>query len=254
MINNFLILSDPLHQFKISLLIGMPGSAIFVYFSFFLILGFFLFFQQVIGFSLIEGNKSGNTYTFFFNSLISFLKNNIKSHIQLDRQIFTLVLFVVFEIILTSNINGLIPLSSAFMSHIVITLFLSLGFFIGINLIGYILHNDYLALLFLPKGTPLAILILVIPIEIISYLMRVFSLAIRLFANILAGHSLLKVIASFIYKKVITATSFTSLLIPIILSIATIIIGLLDIFISFLQAYIFFVLLAIYLSHAIKLH
>ena len=65
MINSNLILLDPLHQFKITLLIGMPGSAFFVYFSFFLILGFYLFFQQASGFSLIEGNSKTNTYTFF---------------------------------------------------------------------------------------------------------------------------------------------------------------------------------------------
>ena len=91
MINSNLILLDPLHQFKITLLIGMPGSAFFVYFSFFLILGFYLFFQQAFGFSLIEGNSKTNTYTFFFTALISFLKNNTKSHIKLHEQIFILV-------------------------------------------------------------------------------------------------------------------------------------------------------------------
>ena len=97
MINSNLILLDPLHQFKITLLIGMPGSAFFVYFSFFLILGFYLFFQQAFGFSLIEGNSKINTYTFFFTALISFLKNNTKSHIQLDKQLFTVV-FIDFSL------------------------------------------------------------------------------------------------------------------------------------------------------------
>lgn len=250
---NFLIF-DPLHQFKVFFLLSTPGSGVFLIFSLLVVIMFYLFMQQAFNFSLIEGHRGVNGYTYFFLQLCLGLKSNIKSHIQLNKQIFTLVLFVVFEIILASNINGLVPLSFAFTSHIVVTLFLSLGFFIGLNLVGYILHKDFLTLLFLPQGTPLAILILVIPIEIISYIMRVFSLAIRLFANILAGHSLLKVIAGFIFQKIITSTSITSLLIPIVLSVVVIVIGLLDIFISFLQAYIFFVLLAIYLSHAIKLH
>lgn len=250
---NFLIF-DPLHQFKVFFLLTTPGSGVFLIFTLLVVIIIYLFIQQAFNFSLIEGHVNSNGYIYFFSQLCLGLKSNIKSHIQLNKQIFTLVLFVVFEIILASNINGLVPLSFAFTSHIVVTLFLSLGFFIGLNLVGYILHKDFLALLFLPQGTPLAILLLVIPIEIISYIMRVFSLAIRLFANILAGHSLLKVIAGFIFQKIITSTSVTSLLIPIILSFVVIIIGLLDIFISFLQAYIFFVLLAIYLSHAIKLH
>jgi len=244
---------NPLHQFKTSLFLNTADSVDQSIISAFLVFILFLIFQQYTGFYLIEGTKFNNSYNIFFK-LIRFLKNNIKSHIQMNKQIFTLILFTVFEIILVLNMNGLAPLSFALTSHIMVTLFLSLGFFIGINLIGYIIHKDFLSLLFLPKGTPLAILILVIPIELISYIMRIFSLAIRLFANVLAGHSLLKVIAGFIYKKLCSVQAFTSLLVPVILSIATITIGLLDVFISFLQAYIFFVLLAIYLSHAIKLH
>ena len=221
--------------------------------SSFLICILFIIFQQCVGLHLLEGSQSSNSYNIILK-LIRVLKFNLKSHIQMNKQIFTLILFAVFEIVLIFNINGLAPLSFALTSHITVTLFLSLGFFIGINLIGYIVHKDFLSLLFLPKGTPLGILLLVIPIELISYIMRVFSLAIRLFANILAGHSLLKVIAGFIYKKTCSVTALPGLLIPVILSVATIVIGLLDVFISFLQAYIFFVLLAIYLSHAIKLH
>jgi F-type H+-transporting ATPase subunit a len=251
-ITNYFI-ANPLHQFKITLFMNPAGCPDQSIISAFFIFMLFIFFQQYTAFYLIEDTHGSNSYNILLK-LIRGLKMNIKSYLQLNRQIFTLILFTIFEIILVLNINGLAPFSFALTSHIIVTLFLSLGFFVGINLIGYIMHQDFLSLLFLPKGTPLGILLLVIPIEVISYLMRVFSLAIRLFANVLAGHSLLKVIAGFIYKKLCSVHAFPSLLIPLVLSIATVTIGLLDVFISFLQAYIFFVLLAIYLSHAIKLH
>ena len=101
MINSNLILLDPLHQFKITLLIGMPGSAFFVYFSFFLILGFYLFFQQVFGFSLIEALVKKYTYTFFFTVLIkvvNFYHLSLKylSWIELVKQNSQVILFFIF--------------------------------------------------------------------------------------------------------------------------------------------------------------
>ena len=91
------------------------------------------------------------------------------------------------------------PYSSTVTSHLILTLYFSLAFFIGSNLIGICFHKEAFFVLFLPEGVPLVIVPFLILIEYISYLSRVFSLAIRLFANMLSGHILLKILISFIW-------------------------------------------------------
>jgi F-type H+-transporting ATPase subunit a len=106
--------------------------------------------------------------------------------------IFSLHLFLLF-----SNLLGMIPYSFTVTSHIAFTFSLSLAIFIGINIIGLKTHGLNFFSLFLPRNVPLIIVPLLISIEFLSYLVKVFTLAIRLFANMTSGHTLLKIIAGF---------------------------------------------------------
>ena len=92
---------------------------------------------------------------------------------------------------------GMVPYSFTITSSFTVTLYLSLGFFIGVNLIGLLMHGSGMLNLFLPGGAPLPIMPFLVLIEILSYVARVFSLSIRLFANMMSGHTLLKILAGF---------------------------------------------------------
>lgn len=106
--------------------------------------------------------------------------------------IFTLHLFLLF-----CNVLGMIPYSFTVTSHIIFTFCLSLSIFLGINIIGIQKHGINFFSLFLPRGVPLIIVPLIITIEFLSYIVKVFTLSIRLFANMTSGHTLLKIIAGF---------------------------------------------------------
>jgi len=107
------------------------------------------------------------------------------------------LMFFLFYFLALANLIGMIPYSFTITSHIFITLALALTFFIGITLTGLKLHKLRFFGLFLPNGSPLALAPLFVILEIMSYSIRVISLSVRLFANLMAGHSLLKILAGF---------------------------------------------------------
>lgn len=106
-------------------------------------------------------------------------------------------IFFLFSFLLISNLIGLIPYSFTITSHIFMTFSLALTLFIGINIIAIRIHGLHFLGFFLPNGIHIALAPLLVPIEIVSYIARVFSLAIRLFANMMSGHTLLKIVAGF---------------------------------------------------------
>jgi len=107
------------------------------------------------------------------------------------------MLFSIFSFIFFCNLLGMIPYSFTVTSHIVITLGLATMAFLSINIIGIKTHGVHLLSLFLPPGAPLALAPLLVMIELVSYSFRVVSLALRLFANMMSGHCLLKILAGF---------------------------------------------------------
>jgi ATP synthase subunit 6 len=162
------------------------------------------------------------------------------------------IIFTIFTILLMCNLLGLIPYSFTVTSHICFTFGLAFAIFIGINIIGIREHGFHFFAIFLPKGAPLAILPLLVLIEFVSYIVKVFTLAIRLFANITSGHTLLKIIAGFAWT-LLTLGGFLSLLHIFPLLILFVLIGL-EMGIAFLQAYVFALLVCIYLNDVIEFH
>ncbi len=154
--------------------------------------------------------------------------------------IFSLFMFVLF-----GNMLGLFPYSFTFTSHIIVTLAMALFIFLGVTLIGFAKHGLHFLGFFVPPGVPLAMTPLLVPIEIISYLSRPISLSVRLFANMMAGHTLMKVIGGFVFAMGIGG------LVPVVGLVG--IMGL-ELLIAFLQAYIFTILTCLYLNDALHLH
>ena len=154
--------------------------------------------------------------------------------------VFTLFIFVLF-----GNILGMIPYSFTYTSHLAVTFAMAAFIFVSITVIAIAKHRMKFFSYFLPPGVPIAMAPLLIPIEIISYLSRPVSLSVRLFANMMAGHTLLKVLASFVIPLGIFGV------IPIAGLVA---VTALEFLIAFLQAYIFTILTCIYISDAVHLH
>jgi F-type H+-transporting ATPase subunit a len=163
---------------------------------------------------------------------------------QEGRKYFPFV-FTLFMFILFGNLLGMVPYSFSFTSHIIVTFALAFVIFIGVTVLGFAKHGMHFFSFFVPPGTPLPMYPLLIPIEVISYLSRPISLSVRLFANMLAGHTLLKVIAGFV-----AALGFFGVL-PLAFVVA--LTGL-EILIAFLQAYVFTILTCLYINDALHLH
>ena len=124
--------------------------------------------------------------------------------------------------------------------------------FVGINILGFKKHRLHFFSLFLPPGAPLILAPLLVPIEIISYVFRVIALSVRLFANMMAGHTLLKILALFAWKMLSLGSFFLIIqFFPFVIIVA--ITGL-ELAIAFLQAYVWITLTCLYLSDALNLH
>jgi F-type H+-transporting ATPase subunit a len=155
--------------------------------------------------------------------------------------IFTLFMFVLF-----CNMVGMLPYSFTVTSHIIITFALASIVFVGVTIIGFVKHGIKYLELFVPKGVPVILLPLIVIIEIISYLSRPVSLSVRLFANMMAGHTMLKVFGGFVISLGLLGGWL-----PLGFSVA--LTGL-EILVAFLQAYVFAILTCIYLNDALNLH
>ena len=182
--------------------------------------------------------------------LISEYTFNFVAQLLLDtigddgKKYFPLV-FSLFMFVLIGNMTGMIPYSFTFTSHIIVTFALAAFVFVGVTILGLVKHKMHFFSFFVIPGLPIYMLPLLLPIEIISYLSRPISLSVRLFANMLAGHTLLKVFAGFV-----VSLGFAGIL-PLAFIVA--LTGL-EILIAFLQAYVFAILTCLYINDALNLH
>ena len=129
---------------------------------------------------------------------------------------------------------------------------MSLSIFIGINIIGYGYHKQRLLSLFIPANTSFLLALILVPIEFLSYVAKPISLGVRLFINLMAGHTLLKVIVGFSWSILILESTFFYIqTIPLV--ILVILMGL-ELAVAIIQAYVFIILTCIYLNDTINLH
>jgi F-type H+-transporting ATPase subunit a len=174
-----------------------------------------------------------------------FIANLIKDTVGTEGRPYFPFVFTVFMFVLFGNLFGMLPYTFTFTSHIVVTFTMALFVFIGVTLIAITKHKMHFFSFFMPPGVPKYMAPILIPIEIISYLSRPISLSVRLFANMLAGHTLMKVFAGFIFTLGVFGIA------PWVFIVA--LTGL-EIVIAFLQAYVFTILTCLYLNDALHLH
>src|SRR6202049_363833 len=171
---------------------------------------------------------------------------------QLGKEIYLPFIYSLFFFILISNLIGNIPYSYTITTSVIVTIGLSFTLLTGVTILGLYIHRLHFFSYFVPSGTPLALVPLLVLIETVSYLARALSLGIRLFANMVAGHSLLKILSTFLYQMFSGGLIiFIVTLVPFALFLA--ITGL-ELAVSFIQAYVFVLLVCSYIKDAIELH
>ena len=175
----------------------------------------------------------------------NFVSQLLKDTVGNEGRKFFPIVFSLFMFVLVGNMVGMIPYSFTFTSHIIVTFALALAIFIGVTILAFVKHGMRFFSFFYIPGLPWFMLPLLIPIEVISYLSRPISLSVRLFANMLAGHTLLKVFAGFVVS--LGVAGFLPLAFIVALT------GL-EILIAFLQAYVFAILTCLYINDALHLH
>nr|YP_009577932.1 ATP synthase F0 subunit 6 [Guillardia theta]QBJ06299.1 ATP synthase F0 subunit 6 [Guillardia theta] len=244
---------SPLEQFEIvPLLFCFAGNKfVFTNSSYFLILVITL---TLLFFYLCNLNNTivPNRWQSISEMIFEFVQNLTFESLGNKGSNFFPILFTTFVFVFSCNILGMVPYTFTVTSHIIFTFSLGMTTFVGLNIIGLMRHGLHFFSLFLPPGAPLALAPLLVPIELISYVFRVVALSVRLFANMMAGHTLLKILASFAWKMLSIGGIFLIIqLFPLLIIIA--ITGL-ELAIAFLQAYVWTTLVCLYLSDALNLH
>lgn len=238
---------DPLHQFEIQQLISInvgPLDLSFTNASLWMVISIGVIALFLLGAmrgrALVPGRFQGSAEV-LYEIGVDMVRSNVGSE---GRQYFPFI-FSLFLFVLFGNLLGMVPLSFTFTSHIVVTLFMATVIFIGVTIIGFIHHGfGYMRMLF-PHGAPLWTIVILVPIELISYLSRPVSHSVRLFANMMAGHVMLKVFAGFVVMMGVFGVLPFAVLAGIVA---------LEFLVAVLQAYIFAILTCVYLNDAIHMH
>jgi ATP synthase subunit 6 len=252
----------PLEQFQIISLISLKifsfdlsvTNLLFVFCLLFLFFSLIIQLSSNFSFYLKEYSffMIPNNWQFFveifYDIVLKLLFDNLNQH----GEIFFPFISTIFFFILFCNLIGLIPYSFTITSHLIISFSMSFSIFIAINIIGYQYHKQKLIGLFIPGNTSFLLALILVPIEFISYVAKPVSLGVRLFINLMAGHTLLKVILGFSWSMLVLDNIFFYVqIIPLI--ILVILMGL-ELAVAIIQAYVFVILTCIYLNDSINLH
>ena len=237
---------SPLEQFEILPIFQFPF--IFTNASLIVVLGL----TYIYIYFLIKNKFIPTRFQQIFENIFNISIELTYSNIGKQGKYFISLIFNTFFFILLCNLIGMVPYSFTITSHLIVTFTLSLTIYIGFNLIGIKKHKLNFLNLLLPSGASIFLVPLLVPIELVSYIFRVISLPVRLFANMMAGHTLLKVIAGFAWTMLnINSFMFIAHFIPLILLV--LLIGL-ELGVAMIQAYVFTILTCMYINDALNLH
>jgi len=250
---------SPLEQFKClpvtafwfgSYPIVVFSNVAIILFLVFTLFGFLCFF--------LFKSKNKNLYVvptrfqFIIESCYAIVYGLIEANIGASGKSFFPYIFTIFLFVTLTNVIGLVPYSFTVTSHIIITFSLAICLFIGANIIAFKKHGSKMGQFFLPAGSPFVLALLLVPIELVSFLFRPISLSVRLFANMMAGHALLKVIISFAWTMTFLSGGFALLhIFPLAIIV---LLMFLEFGVALIQAYVFTILTCIYINGALHLH
>ena len=239
---------DPMHQFEIKRFIPMEifgvdvsftNSALFMLIAVGLVSLFMIYAMR--GHSLVPGRLQSMAELSY-----EFVANMVRENTGLEGMKYFPFIFSLFIFILTLNMLGMVPYSFTVTSHIVVTFAMAALVFLFVIVVGFAKNGPGFLKLFVPSGVPVAMLPLITLLEVFSFFIRPISLSVRLFANMMAGHMMLKVFAAFVvglgliggWAPLLFMVAFTGL----------------EVLVAFLQAFVFTVLTCIYLNDALHMH
>lgn len=240
--------ADPMSQFHITRIVPMTlfgydvsftNSSLFMLLALILTSAYLVYAMKPR--ALVPGRLQSTA-----EALYEFIDGMVRDSVGEEGKKYFPWVFTIFVFILALNMLGMIPGSFTVTSHIIVTFALAAMVWITVTIIGFIRHGFAYLRLFVPEGVPLWLMPLIVPIEMVSYLIRPISLSVRLFANMMAGHLMLKVFAGFAVTLPVVAKAL-----PVVFTAAFT--GL-EFLVSFLQAFIFTVLTCIYLNDAVNMH
>ena len=254
--NNLFIFS-PLSQFEVTNLIGVNAPILgnlhlnltnLSLYSIFVLL-------TILGLHIYANNDNKivpNNWSISFESSFQSLNNMVREQIGANMEIYFPFIYSIFFYILIANLISNVPYSFAVTASGVVSLGLSLTIFIGVTILALSIHGIKFFSFFIPSGAPLALVPLLVLIELVSYLARAVSLGVRLFANITAGHTLLKILSTYLFK-LFTGNLLIAILTLIPFAIFLALVGL-ELAVSLIQAFVFTLLVCSYLRDALELH
>lgn len=188
-----------------------------------------------------------NAYQVVSESVYKFILGMIKEQTHGSALSYFPVFLLTFLFILLSNLIGLVPFSFTTTAQFAVAFALALSYNLGFILLGFYNHNYKFLKLFVPSDAPVFLVPLIVVIEVVSYLIRTFSLSIRLFANMMAGHTLLHILTTFSIKMA-KAGSGVALLFSVLPFVLVLSVFVLEFGIALIQAYVFVILLCIYIN------
>jgi F-type H+-transporting ATPase subunit a len=246
---------DPMHQFQIKALVpieiqigdrvidlSFTNASLFMLIAVFFITAFLTL--AVSGRALVPGRLQSIAEIAY-----QFVAGLVRDTAGAEGMRYFPFIFALFSFILICNMVGMLPYAFTVTSQIIVTFALALSVFLSVIVLGVYKHGFGFLRLFVPAGVPLLLMPLIVPIEIFSFLTRPVSLGIRLFANMLAGHIMLKVFAGFIVTlSALGVFGMFGAALPMVMTVA---ITALEVLVAFLQAYVFAILSSIYLHDAL---
>jgi F-type H+-transporting ATPase subunit a len=253
-----MLLYTPLEQFQVLSFFSFNLFYLDLSFTNIVLITFFVFiflFAFVCLFSSYDGTFYivPNNWQIILETLYEVIAQLLFDNISTKGEIYFPFIITIFLFIMFSNLIGLVPYSFTITSHIIITFTLSLTIFIGVNIISISIYKLKMLSLFIPANTSIGLAFLLVPIEFISYIFKPISLGVRLFANLMAGHTLLKVIVGFSWTMVLLNNIVLSILHVFPLLVLILLFGL-ELGVALIQAYVFTILSCIYLNESINLH
>ncbi|MCA3352007.1 MAG: F0F1 ATP synthase subunit A [Roseomonas sp.] len=243
---------DALSQFELSPVLGFLGKAVgfsqanlFMVVAVLLTMGLLVYGMRQR--AIVPGRLQSLAETAY-----EFVHELVTGQVGDEGKRFFPFVFALFMFVLFGNLLGMLPYAFTFTSHIAVTFALAMIVFVLITVVAISIHGMHFFSYFFPEGAPKVLAPLIIPIEVISYLSRPVSLSVRLFANMVAGHVMLKVFATFVVLMGSAgAVGIFGAAAPLAVNVA--LVGF-EFLVAFLQAYVFAILTSIYLHDAVHLH
>jgi F-type H+-transporting ATPase subunit a len=255
------LIFSPLEQFEVTNLISLNAPLLgylnlsFSNLALYSLIVFILVLSVHLAF---KGTGSNDTklipsqWSIALESSFASINAIVREQIGLRNEIYLPFIYSLFFFIIIANLVGNTPYSFTITTSIILSVGLSFTIFIGVTIIGLAKHKLHFFSFFIPSGTPLALVPLLVLIEVTSYLARALSLGVRLFANVTAGHTLLKILSTFLFK-LISSSLIVAIFTLIPFSIFIALIGL-EIAVSIIQSYVFILLTSSYIKDALELH